>query len=134
MRDVKIVIGGCARTVCADIRVPLIFCDRAVSRLQKHQLRMRRLCEEARCCLNRYNPLIKQFKDSQMCNNSGQLFFTCLFTVQADLLHMYGTRPRSGPPAHAFGSINTSSLRPRCPCTRPDCSCGKYNTGFRKHY
>ncbi len=56
--------------------------------------------------------------------------FTCLLTVQADLLCMYGTRPRSGPPAHAFGSINTSSPRPRCPCASPDCTRGKYNTGF----
>ncbi len=38
---------------------------------------------------------------------------------------MYGLRPRSGPPAHAFGSLITSS-----PCTRPDCTHGKYNTGF----
>ncbi len=29
MSDVEIVIGGCARTVRADIHVPPIFCDRA---------------------------------------------------------------------------------------------------------
>ncbi len=60
----------------------------------------------------------------------GNCLFICLFTVQADLLCMYGTRPRSGPPVHAFGSINTSSPRLCCPCARPDCTCGMYNTGF----
>ncbi len=61
-----------------DIRVPPIFVTARtsthVSRLQKHQLRMLRLCEEARCNPNLYNPSIKQYKDSQMCNNSGKLF------------------------------------------------------------
>ncbi len=61
----------------------------------------------------------------------GNCLFTCLFTVQADLLHIYGTRPRSGPPAYTFSNINTSSPRLRCPCTRPDCPHRKYNTGFR---
>ncbi len=41
----------------------------ARSVLQKHQLRMRRLCEEARCYSKLYNASIKQYKDSQMCNN-----------------------------------------------------------------
>ncbi len=40
-----------------------------VSRLQKHQLRMRRLCEEVCWYPHLYNPSIKQYKDRQMCNN-----------------------------------------------------------------
>ncbi len=51
----------------------------AVSRQQKHQLCMRRLCEEARCYPNLYNLSIKQYKDSQMCNNSGKLFVSPQF-------------------------------------------------------
>ncbi len=64
-----------------------------------------------------------------MCNNSGQLFVHMFVYRSKQFTLMYGTRPWSGPPAHAFGSINTNSLRPHCPC--PDCTRGKYNTGFK---
>ncbi len=111
-REVK--IGGSART-----SVPLIFCD------QRGEVR-----EEASCYSNLYNPSIKQYKDVEMCITLGNCLFTCLFTVQADLLRMYGTHLWSGPPVYTFSSRNTSSLRPRCPCTRPDCPSGKYNTGL----
>ncbi len=54
----------------------------AVSRLQKHQMRtVRRLCEEARCYPKLYNQLIKQYKDSQKCNNSWQLFLHMIFLL-----------------------------------------------------
>ncbi len=42
----KKVIGGCMRRPSVDIGVTVIFADR--TRLQKHQLRIRRLCEEVR--------------------------------------------------------------------------------------
>ncbi len=79
MRDLKIVIGGCARMGRADIHAPPIFCDRMVRRLQKHQVRMRRLCEETRCYPHFYNPLIKQYKDIQMCNNVVCLLFNPIY-------------------------------------------------------
>ncbi len=56
--------------VRADISVPPIFCDRTY----KYAGSLRKLCEDAHCSPHFYNSSIKQYKDSQMCNNSGQLF------------------------------------------------------------
>ncbi len=121
MRDVKIVIGGCARmvrTVTKNERHAAVCADRPrtpsdddfygqvlVVRLQKHQLRMRRRCEEARCYSNRYNPSIKQYKDSHMCNNSGQ-FFVHMFVYcsSRSTAHVWNTSAER----------TTSARFPRC--------------------
>ncbi len=73
---------------------------------------MRMLCEEVR----RYPhiPSIQQYKDSQMCSNSGQLFVHVFVYC---LLRMYVTFLHSGPPAYTFGSINTVD-RVRAVCVR----------------
>ncbi len=76
MHDVQIIIR--VRRLCADIRMPPIFCDRAVSRLQTHQLCMRRLCEEVRRYPHLYNPSIKHLNIARCAITLGNLIY-CAF-------------------------------------------------------